>query len=125
MVRRCSVDGRGRKRPIEGDEASTAGRRKGEQVRIGDLARPKQTEPVNDPRVEDAHVTRPGLVMFALARLSQEFDRLSSWDRAWVARLASDAHNAVLGNWARRPAGPNLKVKPFGGPSVVDVVAVE
>ena len=110
---------------VEGDEAPAMRYSYRKQVSIGHLAWPVQAGAVHDLRVEHADITRPERVVSAAAGSAQQVDSLRRRNRARVAGLTDDPHEAVFRDRSRRPPRCDFAVEPVTGTTMIDVIAVE
>jgi hypothetical protein len=87
------------------------------------LAMPVQPRVIGQLVVEQAHRTRPELMMFGGGGAGQSCDRLRRRNRAGIPGLADDPDEAVLSDRARRPAVDDLGTEPCA-PGVSACVSV-
>ena len=95
------------------------------EIGVGDLSMAMEASVVDEVLVEQAHRTRPKLVIVGCRGAGQLSDRLRRGHRAGVSGLADDSNEAVLSYCTGRPAVHDLGVDPPANALVVDVIAVQ
>ena len=125
MLSLGTPDRRSWDRRVERHEAASLVNREGEQIKVGDLARPVNSVAIGDAGIQQADVIRPELMLVCGDRFAESFHDRPDLQRVGVVRVRHDSHTPVLRDRTRGPAVSSSRGEPAKGWRVHRMILVE
>src|SRR5579875_1389955 len=99
---------------VEGRQLAISRTCESEQVGVRDLPCIRESRGVDVPFLQKGNVVGPEVVAWNMAQAHHKLGDLAGTSgRVWVATVAGNTQNAVLGKGAGRPGSVRLSLKPF------------